>query len=94
MIRLKQPVEDDKCCLCGVRKLETQVHLFAECTWTTKVKEALETWLGIKVQKREVVQCLKWIKGRHWKQYKKDKATAIWEPESTTLKEQEIGNYS
>ncbi|WMV57688.1 hypothetical protein MTR67_051073 [Solanum verrucosum] len=78
MIRLQMPIEDDKCCLCGESKLETQVHLFAECTWTTKVKEALETWSGIKIQKTEVTECLKWIKGRHWKQYKKEIATAIW----------------
>ncbi|KAK4726637.1 hypothetical protein R3W88_031554 [Solanum pinnatisectum] len=78
MIRLQMPIEDDKCCLCGESKLETQVHLFAECTWTTKVKAALETWSSIKIQKTEVTECLRWIKGRHWKQYKKEIATAIW----------------
>ncbi|PHT40127.1 hypothetical protein CQW23_18981 [Capsicum baccatum] len=41
MSKLHIPVDDAKCCLSG-DNMETQLHLFSEYSWTTRVKAELE----------------------------------------------------
>ncbi|PHU30862.1 hypothetical protein BC332_02955 [Capsicum chinense] len=77
MQRLNIQVDDAKCCLCEADQIENQLHSFAECKWTNQVKTELESWSGISTQRKRVPQWLTWIKGRHWKQFKKELATAI-----------------
>ncbi|XP_070048614.1 uncharacterized protein [Nicotiana tomentosiformis] len=42
LIRVHIPVDDGMCCLCDENKVESQLHLFIECSWTVKLQDELE----------------------------------------------------
>lgn len=62
MGKMHIPVDDKTCWLCDDNKEESQLHLFFECKWTTKVQEELERWSGCRVPGNQVLSCLKWIR--------------------------------
>ncbi|XP_075106858.1 uncharacterized protein LOC142179868 [Nicotiana tabacum] len=63
--RLQIQIDSTMCELCYDLKEETQRHLFYECGWTTELRDKLETWSGIKIEGKEVLQSIRWIKRRH-----------------------------
>ncbi|XP_060171508.1 uncharacterized protein LOC132602747 [Lycium barbarum] len=78
LLRLHIPVDDETCWLCEEGILETQQHLFAECSWTMEVRNKLVAWSGVQMQRNGVKQTIKWIKRRSWSQLKKELITGIW----------------
>lgn len=58
--------------------VETQAHLFTECTWTTTVRDKIALWSGFHLQQHGVRQGIKWINRRHWRTMKKEIVTALW----------------
>jgi len=67
---------DEKCNLCVDDQVETQQHLFVDCTWTRGVQQALARWSGISFRRQTVKQTLQWLKRRNWKKFHKEVATA------------------
>ncbi|XP_075086506.1 uncharacterized protein LOC142169172 [Nicotiana tabacum] len=70
-------IGDTACCLCGLDVLETHLHLFAECQWITNLRVDLVTWSGIDIPTKNVSETLQWIRGRYWRQFRKEVAAAI-----------------
>jgi len=70
-------VEDTACCLCEEKVMETNVHLFEDCKWTSAVWQAMHQWTEVPVHNIGIVQVLENIKGNRWKQFKKEIMTAI-----------------
>ncbi|WMV08827.1 hypothetical protein MTR67_002212 [Solanum verrucosum] len=76
--RLNMLAGDEKCNLCVNDQVETQQYLFADCTWTRGVQQALARWSGISFQRQTVKQTLQWLKRRNWKKFHKEVETAIF----------------
>lgn len=43
------------------------------------MRDGLEGWSSFRVQRKKMLLCLRWIKGKHSKQFKKKLATTILE---------------
>lgn len=78
LLTMSIQVEDENCCLCDERVLETQNHLFTKCRWTTNVKIMMCTWLGVQLPSRGVYETIKWFKRTRWKQFQKEVIAAAW----------------
>ncbi|KAH0689774.1 hypothetical protein KY289_017132 [Solanum tuberosum] len=52
--------------------METNVHHFEDCKWTSAVWQAMHQWTEVPVHNIGIVQVLKNIKGNRWKQFKKE----------------------
>lgn len=78
LIHLNIPIDTNQCCLCEEDKEETQLHLFAECSWISEVGSRLSSWLGITIQCKGVYSTLQWIKRRWWKQFQKEIIASVW----------------
>ncbi|WMV26467.1 hypothetical protein MTR67_019852 [Solanum verrucosum] len=76
-LRLQIQVEDIACCLCEEKVMETNVHLFEDCKWTSTVWQAMHQWIEVPVHNIGIVQVLENIKGNRWKQFKKEIMAAI-----------------
>ncbi|XP_019266923.1 PREDICTED: uncharacterized protein LOC109244316 [Nicotiana attenuata] len=78
LMQLNIPITDTaECCLCDQGILETQQHLFGDCSWFKDMKEALMNWARIKLPNKAIPELLRWISRRHWKHIKKEAATAL-----------------
>ncbi|XP_019251343.1 PREDICTED: uncharacterized protein LOC109230282 [Nicotiana attenuata] len=78
LIQLNIPITDNvECCLCDQGVIETQQHMFGDCSWFKDMKEALTSWAAIKLPNMAIPELLKWINRRNWKHMKKEVATAI-----------------
>ncbi|XP_049382966.1 uncharacterized protein LOC125847373 [Solanum stenotomum] len=62
-LRLQIHVEDTACCLCEEKVMETNVHLFEDCKWTSTVWQAMHQWTEVPVHNIGIVQVLENIKG-------------------------------
>ncbi|KAH0649553.1 hypothetical protein KY285_034801 [Solanum tuberosum] len=78
MLRLNIPVDNEICCLCHSQVMETQLHLFAHCTWLGKVKAGILPLANIQVYTGEVRQVLERIERKHWRQFYKEVVAAVW----------------
>ncbi|KAG5581540.1 hypothetical protein H5410_052167 [Solanum commersonii] len=58
--------------------METQLHLFAHCTWLGKVKAGILPLANIQVYTGEVRQVLERIERKHWRQFYKEVVAAVW----------------
>ncbi|XP_070042141.1 uncharacterized protein [Nicotiana tomentosiformis] len=48
-----------------------------ECQWITNLRADLVTWSGIDIPTKNVSETLQWIRGRYWRQFRKEVAAAI-----------------
>ncbi|XP_019263377.1 PREDICTED: uncharacterized protein LOC109241112 [Nicotiana attenuata] len=78
LLRIKIPVANGSCSLCDQGRLETQAHLFAECSWITAPRNGVSIWLGIQLQEKGIRESLHWIQRRNWKQVQKEMVAAVW----------------
>ncbi|KAH0636089.1 hypothetical protein KY290_038313 [Solanum tuberosum] len=65
ILHLNIHVDNDICCLCRSQVMETQLHLFAHCTWLGQVKAEILSWGGMQVYPGEVRQVLEMIKQKN-----------------------------
>lgn len=78
-MRLQFPdVGDIDCCLCALATPENQQHLFGECNWIGEVRGSLSRWAGIPIPAKNVEDCMRWIKNRQWRQFRKELAAALY----------------
>lgn len=78
MQRLHIPVAGDTdCCLGAMDLIETQQHLFVDCTWIAEIRGAISRWSGIQIPTKSADECIRWIKSRQWRQFHKELAAAI-----------------
>ncbi|WMV22135.1 hypothetical protein MTR67_015520 [Solanum verrucosum] len=78
LLNMKIQVDDSKCCLCQDTVMETNKHLFVDCEYATKVRDALLSWSKINLPARELNNILELIKKKHWKKFKKEVVAALW----------------
>lgn len=71
-------MDNNECCLCSTHTVETPLHLFAECAWTSALRKELESWLSIQIQVEEVNRVMERIRSKHWKQATKETVATIW----------------
>uniref|UniRef100_M1BVI2 SET domain protein n=1 Tax=Solanum tuberosum TaxID=4113 RepID=M1BVI2_SOLTU len=57
---------------------ENQEHLFGECNWIGEVRGSLSRWAGIPIPAKNVEDCMRWIKNRQWRQFRKELAAALY----------------
>ncbi|KAH0686380.1 hypothetical protein KY284_016933 [Solanum tuberosum] len=55
-LRLQIQVEDTACCLCEGKVMETNVHHFEDCKWTSAVWQAMHQWTEVPVHNIGIVQ--------------------------------------
>lgn len=70
-------IGDAECCMCNLGVLETQQHLFGDCCWVKNIRDALASWVDIRLPDMAIPEILQWIKRRHWKQFRKEVAAPI-----------------
>ncbi|KAK4740413.1 hypothetical protein R3W88_004110 [Solanum pinnatisectum] len=78
LLNMKIQVDDSKCCLCQDTVMETNKHLFVDCEYATKVRDALLSWSNINLPASELNNILELIKKKHWKKFKKEVVAALW----------------
>ncbi|XP_015161941.1 uncharacterized protein [Solanum tuberosum] len=78
LLSMNIQVDDMNCCLCQAAVLvETNTHLFVECEYAVKVRDALVQWSKISVLARDLKITLELIKLKHWRRFKKQVIAAV-----------------
>lgn len=66
LLNMNIQVDDRNCSLCQAAVLETNNHLFVECEYAVKVRDALAQWSKISVPTRDLKTTLELIRVKHW----------------------------
>ena len=65
------PVLDPKCVLCSEDKVESQSHLFFECSWSDGCLESLKKWLQWRCSGKDLKQLVRWIQRSKLSKFRK-----------------------
>lgn len=85
-------VEDTRCCQCQTSVMETKIHFFVNCEYSTRVRADLQQRAKINLTSRDLKHALEKIKAEHWKKFKKEVVATIWEPWHITFGKQGTGS--
>ncbi|KAF3624066.1 hypothetical protein FXO37_31551 [Capsicum annuum] len=77
MQKLNIHMDTEECCLCAEDEAETVQRPFVDCQLVSEVRNAMSSWAGITIPRKAATRSLQWIKGRRWKQLKKEIVAAI-----------------
>ncbi|XP_010684605.1 uncharacterized protein LOC104899165 [Beta vulgaris subsp. vulgaris] len=65
------------CLICG-NGVEDHVHLFFSCYYSEKILKKVKDWMGIKTQKQELMELIRWLSRSNHSKFQKQVLAAVW----------------
>ncbi|XP_075080005.1 uncharacterized protein LOC142165327 [Nicotiana tabacum] len=78
MLTLGLQCKNTTCVLCDGVGMESAMHLFSDCVWSTQLWEMLNQWSGTKLQQQDALQSISRIQSRRWSVMKKSIIIAVY----------------